>query len=216
MPTITGQAIISKVQIVLQDTTGIRWPDTTELLGWLNDAQREVSLMRPDTSIVTANFSCVSGTRQTLPAAASALVDIPRNASGNAIRKVPREILDAQRPAWHLESSGAAKHYTYDLRTPREFYVYPPASGGEQITIRYQAAAAALNSLSDTISVDDSYANALIDYVLWRAYSKDAEYTANQERATASRAAFERTMALKTASDTQAAPTDNVNKITLR
>ena len=31
--------------------------------------------------------------------------------------------------------------------------------------------------------VDDVYANALIDYVLYRAYMKDAEFAGNQQRA---------------------------------
>lgn len=210
MPTITGTSIIGKVQIVLQDTTGVRWPDTTELLGWLNDGQREVAIFRPDACSVTASFTCSAGTRQTLPAAATALIDVPRNASGNAVRKVPREILDAQRPGWHTEDQAATKHYCYDPRVPREFYVYPPAVASASLTIRYQTAPTDLGSLGSTISVDDIYAGPLIDYVLWRAYSKDADYTANAERAAVARASFERTMGIKAAADAAQAPRDNV------
>jgi hypothetical protein len=39
------------------------------------------------------------------------------------------------------------------------------------------------SSTADTIRVDDHYANAMLDYMLYRAYSKDADYAANGERA---------------------------------
>lgn len=210
MPTLTGQSIVSKVQIVLQDTTGVRWPDTTELLGWVNSAQREISVYRPDACTTTATLTCAAGTLQTLPAAALALVDVVRNASGNAVRKVPREILDAQRPGWHTESQAATKHFMYDPRVPKQFYVYPPAVSNAQLTVRYQTAPTDLGSLASTISVDDVYEPAIIDYVLWRAYSKDADYTANQERATQAKASFERFMGIKVQTDAAQAPKDNV------
>lgn len=211
MPTITAGSIVAKAQIVLQDTTGIRWPDTSELLGWLNDGQREVAMMRPDACTVTStSFSCAAGSRQTLPAAATALVDVVRNSSGNAVRKVPREILDAQRPGWHTETQAATKHYVYDPRTPREFFVYPPAVAAAALTLKYQTAPTDAASLAATITVDDIYAPPLIDYILWRAYSKDADYTANAERASAARSAFEKVMAIKAQADAAQTPRDNV------
>jgi hypothetical protein len=209
MPTITAQSIIDKAQIILQDTTGIRWPEETELLGWLNDGQREVAILRPDASTVTANMTTVAGTKQSLPAAGTALVNVMRTVGGNAIRKVPQEILDAQRPGWHAESSGAAKHYTYDPRTPRIFYVYPPSAGSVQLEIKYQAAPADVATIGGTITIDDVYANALIDYILFRAYSKDAEYTANDGRAMAARKSFENTLGLKAVADASAQPANN-------
>lgn len=209
MPTITAQSIVDKAQIVLQDTTAIRWPED-ELLGWLNDGQREVAVLRPDSSTVTATLTLVAGTRQTLPAAATALVDIPRNTSGAAVRKVPREILDAQRPGWHTETQvSAIKHFCYDPRTPREFYVYPPAQSGAQVEGKYQAPPAAVGSIGGTITIDDVYANALLDYILFRAYSKDAEYAANDERAVKARSSFENTMGLKAQADAAAVPAHN-------
>lgn len=210
MPTILGSEIIGKAQIVLQDTTGIRWPDTTELLEWLNDAQREVAIYRPDACTVTTSMTCSAGTRQTLPSAATALVDVVRNTAGAAVRKVPREILDAQLPTWHAATAGDTKHFMYDPRLPREFYVYPPATSSTSLVIRYQTAPTDLASTGSTITVDDLYAGPLLDYILWRAYSKDAEYTANPERAAAARAAFDRSMGAKVAADAASAPRDNV------
>lgn len=210
MPTITAQSIIDRAQIVLQDTTGIRWPEGTELLGWLNEGQREVALARPDASITTTTFSCVSGTRQDLPSSAQQLVEVVRVANGGAVRKVPRQILDAQLPSWHTAASGDAKHYMYDPRVPHEFYVYPPAASNQQLVVRYHVSPADCASIGSTISVDDQYAPALMDYILWRAYSKDSEYTANMDRANAARASFDRMLGIKSKADEATRPTDNV------
>ncbi|SVD59796.1 uncharacterized protein METZ01_LOCUS412650, partial [marine metagenome] len=78
--TITAAEIISRVQDTLQDTTSIRWPKT-ELLRYMNDAQREIVNLRPDSSSVSANIALVVGTAQTLPAAGLRLIKVVRNMS---------------------------------------------------------------------------------------------------------------------------------------
>ena len=57
--------IISRVQSVLQDTTGVRWPQT-ELVLWINDAQREVALLKPDAMSNTAIATLDTGTKQSI------------------------------------------------------------------------------------------------------------------------------------------------------
>ena len=49
MGTITAQSIVDRARHILQDTTsgGTRWLDP-ELLKWLNDAQREIVLLKPN------------------------------------------------------------------------------------------------------------------------------------------------------------------------
>lgn len=197
MGTITAQEVINKVQIVLQDTTGIRWPDTTELLGWLNDGQREVLVFKPNANVVNASMQLVAGTKQSLPADGIQLIDVPRNMGSNgstpgkAIRIAMREILDAQSPDWHTETpSGTTRHYMYTPLDPKHFYVYPPSSGTGQVELIYSAVPAKLTALSNTISLDDIYSNVLVDYVLYRAYSKDTDYAANPARASSCQAAY--------------------------
>ena len=207
MPTITAQSILNKAAIVLQDTTNIRWP-TTELLIWLNDAQREVASMRPDVSNVTASVALTAGTRQIIPAAGAALLAVRRNMGtngttpGDAIRKVPMDLLDSQRPGWHSEAASAVvKHYAYDPRTPRIYYVYPPATGTTQVEIVYDAPPAALAAVTDVIALDDEYANMLLEYVLFRAYSKDHDQIGNAERAMAHRQMFDSMLSAKNTVD---------------
>ena len=198
---ISAQSVIRRCVETLQDPTSIRWP-VAELVRYLNDGQREVALYRPDSMGTTATVTCVAGTKQALPANGAKLIDVVRNATGTkkAVRLTNREILDAQTPGWHnLTGVGEVLHYMYDPRDPRVFYVYPPATASAQLDIVYSAYPLDVTEPADgslytavagNIGVPDIYTNALQDYILYRAYTKDSEYAGNAARAQAHYAAF--------------------------
>lgn len=202
MSTITAQDIIDRAEIVLQDTTNVRWPET-ELLGWLNDGQREVVRVKPDSNATNESMSLVAGTKQSIPAAGLSLIDVIRNMGtggstpGNVIRRIDRKILDDQVPGWHSASQvSTINHYTFDDRDPKRFYVYPPADGTTQVEVVYAAAPSDI-VVGATITVDDIYANALMDYILYRAYLKDADYAADDARAQAAYQSFLRSLGMQ-------------------
>lgn len=195
--TVSVNSVVDRVQTVLQDTTGVRWPVTSELILWVNDAQREIALMKPDASAVNTTVTLVDGTKQSIPTAGNRLLKVVRNmsaASGGtgkrAVRLVDREVLDSQSPDWHDPSvTGAAahtsvvKHYIYDESNPRNFYVYPGVSGHAYLEIIYSANPSTV-AAGDNLSIPDIYANAVMNYVLYMAYMKDAEFAGNATRAT--------------------------------
>jgi hypothetical protein len=212
MATITAQNIIDRVQIILQDDSAVRWTEP-ELLGWLNDAQREVVLLKPDSFTTSATFNLAAGTKQSLPALGITLVDITNNvtsagvAVSDVVREVAREILDAQIPGWHsITKTIYAKFYTFDPRNPKQFFVYPPNTGAGYVDLVYASAPGALTANTETIKLDDIYANAIFDYILYRAYSKDAEYAANTQRAAASYQSFMQSLGLKEQAEMRAEP----------
>ena len=194
--TVTVLSVIDRVQAILQDTTGIRWPVTTELVLFINDAQREIALLKPDASAVNETVTLATGTKQSIPAAGNRLLRVVRNmsaASGGtgarSIRLVSRDILDSQTPSWHdptitgdAAHTNVVKHYVYDEQNPRNYYVYPGVSGNAYIEIVYSANPAAVTQ-SGNLSIPDIFANAVVDYTLFRAYTKDAEYASNSQRA---------------------------------
>ena len=194
--TLTGNNLLSRIKDTLQDTTSVRWPEA-ELLRYINDAQREIVNFRPESSAKTANVQLVTGTKQALPTDGLRLIKVTRNMSGTgnatgkrAIRIVNVDILNTQEPDWNdpTVSGDAAhgtvvKHYIFDEDDPRNFYVYPGVSGNAYVEVVYSASPTDLANTSATISVDDIYANAIIDYVLYRSYMKDAEYAGNAQRA---------------------------------
>lgn len=200
---ITVQSIVDRVQIQLQDTTGIRWPED-ELVMWLNDSQREIVLYKPDAGAMNDVVALVQGTRQDIPAVGNRLLRVVRNmgtddlsAPGRAVRIVSREILDAQYPEWHNATESAKhpetthgsviKHYCYDEQDPRHFYVFPGIAGSAWLEIVYSHNPDPVSLSSATgstnLTIPDIFANAVVDYVMYRAYMKDAEYSANNDRA---------------------------------
>jgi hypothetical protein len=215
---VTAQSIIRRVVETLQDTTSIRWP-TNELVRYLNDAQREVGTYRPDALITTATHSLVAGSKQALPANGLKLLDIVRNAGANssrAVRMTNRQILDAQVPNWHsLAGTAEVLHFIYDPRDPTVFYVYPPAAVGAAVYMIYAgypanvaepADGTTFTAVTGNIGVPDIFANALADYILYRAYTKDTEYAGNAARATAHYQAFVNALTVEANATAVAAP----------
>ena len=194
--TVTVQSVIDRVQTVLQDTTGVRWPVVAELVLWVNDAQREIALVKPDATATNATITLAAGTKQGIPATGNRLLNVVRNMSAasngtgkRSVRLVDRSVLDAQTPDWHdpAVAGGAAhttvvKHFVYDEMNPRNFYVYPGVSGNAYLEIVYSANPTTV-AQSGNLSIPDIFANAVMNYVLYMAYMKDAEYAGSQARA---------------------------------
>jgi hypothetical protein len=193
---LTAQSIIQRVVLTLQDPTSVRWP-VPELCRYFNDGQREIVLQRPDAASETATIVLVNGTKQTLPASGAKLLTVFANTSGTkrAVRLVDRTILDVQTPGWHaLTGVAEILHYMYDERDPTVFYVYPPATTSASLEvsmatfptdITVPADGTLYTAVTGNMGLPDIYGNALQDYILYRAYSKDAEYTANASRVAA-------------------------------
>jgi len=221
MATIQVNSLISRAGTLLQDVTNIRWT-IDELLGWLNDGQREVVLHKPEASVKNTNLSLAVGlTKQSIPSDGILLMDVVRNMGvtgttpGIAVRLTTREVLDAQRPTWHSDANaiGSIQHYVYDPRDPKNFYVFPKAPATAwNLEIIYSA------SPTDTVAggliqIDDIYANALLDYMLFKAYSKDAEYAANGGLALAHYQAFANAIGLKTQGEQSRNPNTTISNM---
>jgi hypothetical protein len=207
MATVKVAEILNRAKTLLQDTTSVRWP-LVELQLWLNDSYRDIINIRPDANTQTGTFTCAAGARQNITAVFSSalrLIDVVRNVAAtsnqSAVRMTNRHMLDDQRRTWYAETPTVnVQHYMFDPRLPKEFLVYPPATTSAELEVVYSSVPAghALTetqladvSTVDTISVDDSFAGAILDYVLYRAYSKDAEYAGNSQRAVAHFQAFQ-------------------------
>ncbi len=179
-------------------------------------------LYRPDAKTVNEEFTPVQGSsKQTIPDAGLRLIEVTRNtaASSNkhATRMIQRSILDDQVPAWHNASPTVnIEHWVYDERDPKTFYLYPRPSDKARIELVYSTvplqitivnADETFNSASATtvIGLDDIYANALLDFMLYRAYSKDAEYAGNANRAQSHMMAFASSLGIKSKIDASSA-----------
>lgn len=210
MATVKVVDLILRARTLLQDTTSVRWA-LSELQSSLNDGYRETLNFRPDSNTLTGTFTCAAGPRQVLTTAfanASRLVTVVRNVAATSdkfsVQLVDRRVLDSQRRGWYTETpSVSVEKYMFDARQPREFLVYPPATTAAQLEVLY-AQVPSPHTLTDeqldnaataeVIRIDDTFANALLDYMLYRAYVKDSEHQANAARAVAHYQAFQNSL----------------------
>ena len=222
----TATDIINKAAIILQDVSNIRWP-RTELLAWVSDGQRTIATLAPEAYTSTETVAPVEGTKQTLPTNGTRLISVVRNVtsdskgSSRAVRLVDRAVLDAQYPDWHVAPKTTPEYtqnYVFDPRNPKVYYIYPPHSGSasQKLEIIYAKMPLAItaetvttgsSTVSTTLVIDEQYHDAIVDYVLYRAYLKDAEYTQNAERAQLHYQAFAAVVSGKPAIDATVEPT---------
>lgn len=189
---LTPNNLFDRVRDLIQDVSKVRWSDT-ELTNYLNDGRRDLAVARPDLFSETVDLTLVVGTKQAVPSDGTRFVDAIRNVSdagaiGRSVRIIEREVLDAQAPDWHAEPTARViKHFMYDEREPKTFYVYPPAIAGNKLTIVYTKAPVDITSgdldSALVLSKEDIFASALVDYIVYRCLSKDAEFAANAQRA---------------------------------
>jgi hypothetical protein len=191
MSTITGQTIATKVQKLLHDETAVRWTEA-ELVGWINSAQKEIVLYKPNSITSTLDYQLDPGTFQNVSAKAGfanviQLLDVIRSttggANGKAVTNISREILDSTLPDWHSVTATAVPlHYIHNPLDPKNFYVYPPNTGAGSVQILVAVEPTDLVALASNLSLDSIYESVVLDYVLYRAFSKDTEHTANMQR----------------------------------
>jgi hypothetical protein len=125
--------------------------------------------------------------------------------------------LDDQLSEWHAETPTVdIQHYTFDPRHPKQFYVYPPATAAAELEVIYTDTPGShaltatqldpANGDPTVILLDDIYMSPIIDWVLYRAYAKDAESAANEARAAAAFQAFSGAIGSKTQVDAAVTP----------
>lgn len=182
MGTITAKYIIDKASVQLLDTSNARWT-RSELLGWINDGQRQIITMTPSATNKVAVKKLDAGTRQTIPSDGWTLLEVIRymgptgTKPGRAIRVTSRELIDSFNPDWHDDCPTIMpKHYVFDQQDQTIFYVYPPNTGNGYVQLNYSPIPVDLANENETLGISDMFETALLDYVLYRANSKDAEY----------------------------------------
>jgi len=179
---VLASVIIDKAAKQLLDLNNIKWT-RAELLSWLNDGMRQIVLIQPSATSTTVSKLLSAGTRQTLPSDGWLLLQMYRNMGtngstpGRAIRIISREVLDGFNPNWHTDTPSAeVRNYIYDVQDQLAFYVYPPNTGTGYIELNYSAQPANLTSESQAIPIFDVFQSALVDYILYRACGKNADY----------------------------------------
>lgn len=201
-----------------KDRSQPRWPDE-ELVRWINDSRMAIITRRPQACSQIATVALVSGTKQTIPADGVVLLDVIRNMGtngntpGRAIRRTDRQGIDDMQLYWHKASpSSEVSQYTFDDRMPKDFYVYPPAKDGVQVELAYAKIPQAITEIGGNLEIGLESMDAVVNYVAYRAKSKDSEY-ANAAEAAAYYGAFNDALGVQNQSATAQSPNQPGNSV---
>ncbi len=174
----------------------------------IDDAVLQVAILRPDAHSETRVLELQEGFSQSIPADAHVLMDIPYCVTEGIytpVRQVLRYDLDSFSSWTSIEPSTLVEEYAYDPKTPRKFFVYPPAQEGAKVQadlgIVPQRVASLADPVNATINLPEVFFNPLVSYVLYLLYSSDS--TSATDRAVA--ATYESTFFKQLAAQGQAA-----------
>lgn len=173
----TVEDIYQRFGYALKDESHVRWT-SAEFLEWANAAQVEIVKLLPSTNAEVVTLALAAGVRQSLGATGMLLLNIVQNTSGAGITEFSVEALNTAYPSWtSLAQVATVKHYSKDAREKRKFYVYPPNNGNGSVQVLQASYPTAITGVtaSDYITLADEYADAILDYCLYRAHSKDDE-----------------------------------------
>ena len=219
---IAVQEIVSRLIDILIDydraDDEARWTDA-ELLRWINDSRMAIITRRPQAGAVIETVALDAGTLQTVPDNAVSFLDAIRNMGtdgatpGRVLRRTDRQNIDDDDLYWH---KGAKKveisQFAFDDRIPRRYFVYPPAQAGTQIEIAFARNPAQVTSLTDGLDFQPEYIDAVVNYVAYRAKSKDSQY-ANAAEAAAFYSAFNDALGMQTQSASASSPNQPGNSV---
>jgi hypothetical protein len=182
--TVAVNKLLTDFGILTNDADSVQWPEA-ERVSWLNEGQVALVVVakQVDAKIKTITLALTAGAKQANPADCISIIEVRQNLNGNSVTKCDRATLDRFLPGWMNAMQSATIQHFMDDPQPDAFFVYPPAQSGAQIVMTYGAVPATV-SAGGNIDVRDIYADRLLNYMLYRAYSKDAE-GANAARAQA-------------------------------
>ena len=188
----TAQDIFDEVRRTIHDenSSTYRWSDD-ELLDYLNAAARQIVGLVPDANTVeTVETISNNIARQTLPAGGIKVIRVSRNYADDGttpegvIRYVEKDALDTYNPDWEfdtaLKADGANffEHFCHDSREPDVYYLYPPqAAADKKVALVYSATPTTVGAVGDNYPLDDEYINAAVQYVIYRALTKESRDT---------------------------------------
>jgi hypothetical protein len=202
--------ILQNVNFALDDPNDVKY-SLPQKIAAINSALQALVSYRPDAASYTAMMLLVAGTHQTLPSDGVRLLKAIRNRgvsglsdAGKVIRKADMLVQDAIDPDWHTTTGQTVvDEYFYDSNTPKEFYVYPPVAVSPTIgiDISYVRVLPTITAGADTFPVDDYFASAIQEWMLYLLWGGDDKQNQNYADARSHLSTFFQLLQIKASSD---------------
>lgn len=207
----TPNDVISRAARILNDEERVRWKDA-ELLDYVGDGQRQIVHYKPESNSTDGLWQVVAGeTRQVAPADSMRVLRVTRSLRGGqplrAISITSRAVLDSMDRDWHSRQGDVVQLWLYEPDVDKGvFFIYPAVPQGAALQVEYSRRPDDPASMSSNLEIGDQWLDALVDWVLYRAFSKDADYGGNAQRAAGYGQAFAGRIGLKWQTDQMADP----------
>lgn len=184
--TILASDLITQAARIYQDV-GYDRVSESDWISYLNAAIKRLIGLRPDAHYKVTVMQLSTGALQSLPAEALRLIDITRNMGsdgatpGSPVTQVDKDTLD-RTLSWYTETAeDEIEHYSYDPRKPRNFTVEPPSTN--YIELSYSYLPTLVTASDDTLDMDPTFEDDLLNWMLYQAYLMDADEENNWARA---------------------------------
>ncbi len=98
---------------------------------------------------------------------------------GKPLRIAERDVMDTYQPNWMQvavpdDTDDPYQSYVMDDKDPLGFFLFPLAIDGKNVIVTYAGVPPALDAVGDDIALSDMYISAIVDFVVYRALSKDS------------------------------------------
>ena len=219
----TARDIIREVRDQLDDREPpFRWNDD-ELFRYVKAGERQIVTLVPEANIVEELVTPDGpGSRQTVPPGGVKFIKVNCNATtdpvarGATVRYAEKDAIDSLDPSWESAASTAIdlsygdyyKNYMHDPREPRVYYLYPapedPADRAYYLVFCQIPAAPA--DVNKDLTLDDSYYNALVDFTLYKALTKEGRNSGSTMEAERLWENFLRSLGIKSSAQRSVSP----------
>jgi len=205
--------LLSEIEFEVHDIPHDTWTED-QVLGYLNDATREVVVAKADANPVRQVATLTPNkTLQTIPADGIEIMKIVRNMGddgatpGRPIAIAEMDSLDALIPDWHLERDAEIVNYMYEKRYGRNFYVYPGAHASTPVTVEmFYSAYPEIMTAADNFVLEDAYIQAAKHYTLYLLFLKEIDDPSSGGRAKFHLESFANELGIKLASEKEYQP----------
>lgn len=182
--TVQVNLLVSRTGAVLNDNSNVRWT-AAEIVDWFNEGAVQIVQKFPDACTKTVSLTLVAGAKQANPADCIEIIDVRQNNNGAAITPCDRVALDRFSPGWMKSPTASTVTHWMDDPQPDTFYVYPAQGAAPATIVMTHSATPPVMASGGNITIRDIYAEKLVNYALYRAFSKDAEAGGDPSRAAA-------------------------------
>lgn len=189
----TAKILIGVARTLVNDSDAAVYRQSdTELLQYVNEGLREISVLRPDLFATTGDYSCIPGeTEQALRFnEIQEFLQVVRIKNGKAVHRTSLKSLSDFNPNWAADAAGPAENWAPYEGQKLRFYIYPKAPIEMQLLeIQFVRKPGTYALLDEIAELPEGLSTALAWYVVFKAEMKDDEHS-NSGRAVAAYTVF--------------------------